>query len=389
VPTASRAAAVGSRAFTDHSFYDDSVQAYAKNDLDKVSLNRMLVFGSHTTDKKLIESANYVRKELCTRFSQRLTDLQVLPYIVVTNPHIREIYELYMDIFQRVRKWPEIKTMHDENEFTQMLDGMVGSSTKVLDLLQRGIVEARNKVAGQLEDEYLHKFLDSMISSRIGRRVLTEQHIALHREREGYVGVICRELRPAQSVRKAANEAILMCEQTYGVAPKVHVHEPVKGVKFPYIPHHLDYILLEVLKNSVRATVEHRLKKHGFVDDDDQLPPVDVIVVKGDKYVTIKVSDQGGGVPLEIQKSIFHYGFTTVDPEVITGGHNSAVGSLGAAGRTDPDHKPLAGLGFGLPISRLYAQHFGGNIELKSLDGYGCDMYVQLECTGGEYEKEK
>lgn len=28
---------------------------------------------------------------------------------------------------------------------------------------------------------------------------------------------------------------------------------------------------------------------------------------------------------------------------------------------------PMAGLGFGLPVSRLYAQYFGGNIEVRAL----------------------
>ena len=31
----------------------------------------------------------------------------------------------------------------------------------------------------------------------------------------------------------------------------------------------------------------------------------------------------------------------------------------------------IAGLGYGLPMSRLYAKYFGGSLDFKSLDGWG------------------
>jgi len=38
----------------------------------------------------------------------------------------------------------------------------------------------------------------------------------------------------------------------------------------------------------------------------------------------------------------------------------------------------IAGLGYGLPMSRLYAGYFGGSLELLSLDGWGTDVVVKL-----------
>ena len=43
---------------------------------------------------------------------------------------------------------------------------------------------------------------------------------------------------------------------------------------------------------------------------------------------------------------------------------------------------PMAGLGFGLPVSRLYAQYFGGDVCLVSMEGYGSDVYVRLDHIG-------
>jgi len=45
-------------------------------------------------------------------------------------------------------------------------------------------------------------------------------------------------------------------------------------------------------------------------------------------------------------------------------------------------HSPMAGLGFGLPLSRLYAKHFGGDVKIFTLEGYGTDVNLVLDRTG-------
>ena len=41
----------------------------------------------------------------------------------------------------------------------------------------------------------------------------------------------------------------------------------------------------------------------------------------------------------------------------------------------------MVGLGYGLPLSRLYARYFGGDLEIVSMDGYGTDVFVWLSMT--------
>jgi pyruvate dehydrogenase kinase 2/3/4 len=39
---------------------------------------------------------------------------------------------------------------------------------------------------------------------------------------------------------------------------------------------------------------------------------------------------------------------------------------------------PLAGLGYGLPISRNYARFFGGELTIMSMEGYGTNSFIYL-----------
>jgi pyruvate dehydrogenase kinase 2/3/4 len=43
---------------------------------------------------------------------------------------------------------------------------------------------------------------------------------------------------------------------------------------------------------------------------------------------------------------------------------------------------PLAGLGYGLPISRNYARYFGGDLHVMSMEGYGTDSFIYLPRLG-------
>ena len=42
----------------------------------------------------------------------------------------------------------------------------------------------------------------------------------------------------------------------------------------------------------------------------------------------------------------------------------------------------------GLPVSRLYARYFGGDLNIMSVQGYGTDAYVHLCSTPANAEEE-
>lgn len=120
--------------------------------------------------------------------------------------------------------------------------------------------------------------------------------------------------------------------------PPVHLICP-KELSFPYVPGHLSHIVFELVKNSLRAVVE----RFG-TQDEARLPPIKVVVVEGKEDITIKISDEGGGIPRSAIPLIWTYMYTTMDL-----GEHGAEENL-----RDSDFKaPMAGFGYGLPLSRL------------------------------------
>ena len=88
------------------------------------------------------------------------------------------------------------------------------------------------------------------------------------------------------------------------------------------------------------------------------------------------MSDEGGGIRRSNMNRIWSYLFTTADPTILDGMLSNDQG------RDFDTSSPLAGLGYGLPISRNYARYFGGDLTLMSMEGYGTDSFIYLPRLG-------
>lgn len=187
------------------------------------------------------------------------------------------------------------------------------------------------------------------------------------------IGLIDLKSSPYEIARQAIQDASYICNRTHGDAPEVHIYGRT-DLHFPYVSSHISYIMLELLKNSMRATIEN----HGV----DKMPPIRVIIADGEdnEDVVIKVSDEGGGIRRSNMPRVWSYLYTTADPSIL----ERMIGVDGEDVKDFGISSPLAGLGYGLPIARNYARCFEGDLILMSMEGYGTDSFIYLPRLGSK-----
>ncbi|KAI1785239.1 alpha-ketoacid dehydrogenase kinase [Ganoderma leucocontextum] len=263
-----------------------------------------------------------------------------------------------------VKEWPpEVREYN--RAFTKSLETIKKRHDPTVTTVAQGVLEwKRSQNARNINLDVQH-WLDRFYMSRIGIRFLIGQHIALNtlQPHQDYVGIICTSANVHDIVHEAIENARFVCEEHYSMfkGPPVQLICP-KDLHFNYVPGHLSHICFELLKNSLRAVVE----RFGH-ENEDTFPPIKVIVVEGKEDITIKISDEGGGIPRSAIPLIWTYMYTTMEGQNIDQDFDAS------------DFKaPMAGFGYGLPLSRLYARYFGGDLRLISMDGFGTDLYIHL-----------
>lgn len=351
----------------------EDVQKWGSMKQTGVSLRYMMKFGSRPTARNLLISAQFLHKELPIRIARRAIELQSLPYGLSLKPAVIKVRDWYLDSFRDLRSFMDIKDKSDELNFTQMIKMIKVRHNNVVPMMALGVQQLKKDMNpkadyGNLEE--IHQFLDRFYMSRIGIRMLIGQHVALHdpNPTPDIVGYIHTKMSPVEVATHASEDARSICLREYGSAPDVNIYgDP--NFRFPYVPPHLHLMVFELVKNSLRAVQER------YMDSDKVPPPVRIIVADGLEDVTIKVSDEGGGIPRSGLPSIFTYLYST------------AKNPLDEQFDTDLETvTTMAGYGYGLPISRLYAKYFGGDLQIISMEGYGTDAYLHLSRLGDSQE---
>lgn len=146
---------------------------------------------------------------------------------------------------------------------------------------------------------------------------------------------------------------------------------------FPYILSHLQYVIGELLRNSIQAVVERGSGTAGSPS------PIEVLICEAPQHVIIRISDQGGGIPKEIMPDLWSFSkgsrsqtrlknlslvpkmaatmqelkLPDHGSDTLTGHDTSKMrpsdGSLSSLTSRPPNLR----LGMGLPMSRVYAEY--------------------------------
>ena len=105
---------------------------------------------------------------------------------------------------------------------------------------------------------------------------------------------------PASVIQDAAIEAVDLYKSHYGYSPPVEIMDKYKG-RLAFIPMYLHYIIFELLKNSLRATVESTDREDHVTPSEKRLQsrPVRILVSGNESLVVVRVSDEGAGIMLD------------------------------------------------------------------------------------------
>ncbi|RKO96926.1 alpha-ketoacid dehydrogenase kinase, partial [Caulochytrium protostelioides] len=339
------------------SFYQNAIlEQYASRPANRVTLRQLTVLGKTLTPPKLLSSANYVRSELPVRLAHRLIAMQHLPFIVGVNPHIERMYQLYWEAFNAFRAVPPIETPDDNRRFCELLQAKMREHLIAIPQLALGI----SQTADHLPPGEADRFMNETLRSRIGRRVLSEQHVALTRMLEAdaaaaaagtpstsaglrgatsssRIGIVDTRVVAGDTVRYVAD----VLESHFArILPDRSVRLPeirVTGrpeITFVYIPEQIQYILYELIKNSIQATLrQHAAHGKPYTTGYDArcgapatgagaplrvtatparpkaLPPIQVTIGTGESKVLFRVSDQGGGIPRGLNEHLWSFAY--------------------------------------------------------------------------------
>ncbi|GJN92228.1 hypothetical protein Rhopal_005258-T1 [Rhodotorula paludigena] len=274
-------------------FLNRIIEQYAQKSSTPISLKHMINFGNAGRNKgekeeaeKLIKGGNFE-----------------LPYAVASHPRMQHVYDLYLEAFEEIRKFPHIADLDGNDRFCQFMTSTLHKHRVIIPELAIGVSETSPV---HLPATALDRIMLRMLRSRISRRVITEQHIALTQqfrerqdkgkgkqraaddgEEERYVGIVDTRLNAADMVRRCA-ELIRALGGPAGEVPIVL--EGDVDHTFAYISEHLEFMLFELIKNAAYATVS----AHGAAAKDH---PTLVTLVHSARDLVIRVSDQGGGIP--------------------------------------------------------------------------------------------
>ncbi|XP_029590662.1 pyruvate dehydrogenase (acetyl-transferring) kinase isozyme 2, mitochondrial isoform X1 [Salmo trutta] len=349
------------------------VDRFSKFSPSPLSMKQFIDFGSANACEKT--SFVFLRQELPVRLANIMKEIDFLPDKLLSTPSLQLLQSWYatslMEVVGFLEKEPDDKNIL--KKFTETLVSIRNRHNNVVPTMAQGVVEYKDAFGSDpVTNQNVQYFLDRFYMSRISTRMIMNQHSLIfdgsaNPAHPKHIGTIDPDCDVTEVVKDAFDSSKMLCEQYYLTSPEIDITQvnakgPDQPLRIVYVPSHLYHMLFELFKNAMRATVEtHEMALH--------LPPVKVRVSLGSEDLTIKISDRGGGVPLRKIERLFSYMYSTAPSPVDIDNSRNA---------------PLAGFGYGLPISRLYAKYFQGDLQLYSMEGYGTSAVIYLKALSSE-----
>jgi pyruvate dehydrogenase kinase 2/3/4 len=408
------------------------MQEIAKRPFRKIKVKEHLAPGQHPTPLHCLQASRIVADELTVRLSRRCYEIEQLPFGIGKQDFAQQVVGWYTqtckELFQftdeveelrrsmPTRSWPEQPTRlsslffgfgqkktaqittgtiapldQDLKKMYEFLISVFGSectdpilspmatslTSKLFHILERAVArhkpimlltaqEVNRQKFSKMDDMEVQKFLTRFHWQRIAVRLLIGHCVALSKPLplDNMIGIFCTKTPIEEIVIESINLAEEMCLLTYGCVPTVEISCTPNRNDLLYIPSHLQHIIFELMKNAMRAVIEKeqvRVGNDGVIKTKN-LPPIVVHWDNSPKQCLFEIRDEGVGIPKDIVEDVFLFHYTTAE-------------------RPKDEITVMAGYGYGLPLSRLYARFLKGDIWLQSEEGKGTSVFVNLKGT--------
>ncbi|KAL0809546.1 hypothetical protein ABMA28_011082 [Loxostege sticticalis] len=349
---------------------------YSQFNPSPLSIKQFIDFGLNACER---QSFMFLRKELPVRLANIMKEIALLPENLLRMPSVGMVNQWYERSFEEIIQFEKMEPEPPVlSQFCERLVHIRNRHADVVQTMAQGVLELKesHEVDPGTENS-IQYFLDRFYMSRISIRMLINQHTLLFGEQIGakqasvngignggrHIGSIDPACDVVAVVKDAYENARFLCDRYYLASPELEILQggvpSDRPMPIVYVPSHLYHMLFELLKNAMRAVMEHH---------ESAPPPIQINLIAGKEDIAVKMSDRGGGIPRSVTDLLFKYMYSTAPQP----------------SKSDSHTVPLAGYGYGLPISRLYARYFHGDLVLMSCEGYGTDAVIYLKALSNE-----
>jgi pyruvate dehydrogenase kinase 2/3/4 len=359
----------------------DEMRYYSERPKTPISLSVFRRFATRGMQRSaLLEGALFLNAELPVRvaISAHLPDR--LPRGFAGLEPFQQVREMFTNTFQELRAFrftQPAPSLEDEQRFYSLLFTIQHRHKRVPEIIFQGCEQIRAQLkrtygtAWQVhpDRELTQSVLEDFFRARVGVRFLIGQQVRLHSQfAEGQppvdvFGLVNLKILPHDIMAACISAVRRMALASFGACPVILLHCPYNE-PFVQVPYHIQFVTIRLLRHAVTRL----LKTHGLSAVQAQTtPPLQVTVSDGpdNEEVCIHIRDEGGGVPRSNVPYLWSYLHD-----------DSRFGEQDWILMTEDDKQ--YGESFGLPLARIRARLFGGDVVVQTMEGLGLNMYAYI-----------
>ena len=358
-------------------FINHLIKKFSLKSPTPIKLNKLLVdFNKPIINHKkinlennILKQGNYLYQELPIRLSHRILDLEQLPYDLLKFNSLQMVYNRYINTFECIVESKSPKNIEDIQDFSILLQELLEQHKDINLNIAQSIIAYKKELIREKKqnknNDKINVILNRFYTSRTSIRFLIMQYLELYHSikknnyiintQQNHIGIINMNCDPKNIIKKLYNDLDILCIENYGTnRPIININCLQTDIKFVYIDSYLRYVLLEILKNAIRANMENKT-----IDNNT----IEITINNTNTDLIIKISDNGNSFNRFINKHIFDFTYTTADLDTID------INNI---------KSPIAGYGHGLGLSRIYCRYFGGDLRIIPFENVGTDVYIYL-----------